>query len=82
MTIKSKNPTSHYNTQNTTNSNDGCALPLLYIATFFIPLVGLIVGGIYSLNDDPEKSSAGKGLLIFGIVMIFIGILVGAILLN
>lgn len=51
----------------------GCAVVLLFVATFFIPLVGLIVGGIFAFNDDPDKSSIGKALLIFGLFMIFIG---------
>ncbi|MFD0716634.1 zinc ribbon domain-containing protein [Paenibacillus sp. GCM10027626] len=53
-------------------SPDGCAIFLLFAATFIIPLVGLIVGGIFVFNDDPGKRDLGKGLLIFGLVMIVI----------
>lgn len=57
-------------------SGDGCAVALVFIATFFIPLVGLIVGGIFVFSDDPNKQDIGKGLLIFGLIMIVVQILV------
>ncbi|NIK75300.1 ribosomal protein L40E [Paenibacillus castaneae] len=56
------------------SGNFGCATVLLFIVTFFIPIVGLIVGGIFALNDDPEKQSIGKALLIFGLVMIVVSV--------
>lgn len=42
---------------------------LLYIVTFFIPLVGLIVGIIYLNNPLEENKRFGKSILIFAIVM-------------
>ncbi|MFD0959312.1 double zinc ribbon domain-containing protein [Paenibacillus chungangensis] len=61
------------------NTGCGCSVVLLFIATFLIPLVGLIVGGIFAFSDDPDKQDLGKMLLIFGIAMIVIGIIVGII---
>ncbi|MCU6709020.1 zinc ribbon domain-containing protein [Paenibacillus sp. J5C_2022] len=61
------------------NTGCGCSMILLFIATFLIPLVGLIVGGIFAFSDDPDKQDLGKMLLIFGIAMIVIGIIVGII---
>lgn len=71
-----KVPRVYYSSQPSAGA-DGGALILLFLATFFIPLVGLIVGGIFCLNDDPDKQSIGKGLLAFGLVMLIVGILVG-----
>lgn len=45
---------------------------LLFVAAILIPLVGLIVGGIYVLHDDPDKQSIGKGLLVVGLLMLLI----------
>jgi hypothetical protein len=42
--------------------------------------VGLIVGGMYALDNDPDKSSAGKGLIIFGLIMCVIGAILVAII--
>lgn len=62
---------------NDNTSNDGCATILLFIATFFVPIVGLIVGGIFAFSDDPNKQDVGKALLVFGLIMIVIAIIVG-----
>ncbi|WP_028548908.1 hypothetical protein [Paenibacillus sp. UNC451MF] len=75
MTVTSPAQTS-YRYYSAPSSDNGCAVILLFIVTFIIPIVGLIVGGIFALNDDPDKSSVGKGLLIFGLVMIVIQIIV------
>lgn len=69
-----------YNSQSSSSHDNSGAVILLYIATFFIPIVGLIVGGIYALDNDPEKSSTGKGLIIFGLVMIVLGVILFSIL--
>jgi uncharacterized membrane protein YvbJ len=58
-----------------TRSNINAAIVLLYTATLFIPLVGLIVGGFYALDNDPEKSDIGKGLVIFGLIMLIVSFL-------
>lgn len=55
----------------------GCALAMLFVATLIIPLVGLIVGGIFAFNDDEDKRSVGKGLLLFALVIIAIEIIIG-----
>jgi ribosomal protein L40E len=67
----------HYYKDNT--SNDGCATILLFLATFFVPIVGLIVGGIFAFSDDSNKQDLGKALLIFGLIMIVIAIIVGLV---
>ncbi|WP_066314401.1 hypothetical protein [Bacillus sp. FJAT-29814] len=43
---------------------------LLYILSFFIPVVGLIVGIIWMNGEDLEKKAIGKTCLIIGIVSI------------
>lgn len=55
---------------------DGCAVALLFVATLIIPLVGLIVGGIFAFSDDDDKRAVGKGLLIFALAIIFIVIVI------
>jgi uncharacterized membrane protein YvbJ len=62
------------------SSPDGCAVALIFVATFFIPIAGLIVGGIFAFSDDPGKQDIGKALLIFGLIMIVLGIILVAIL--
>ncbi|MGZ9584468.1 double zinc ribbon domain-containing protein [Paenibacillus marinisediminis] len=51
----------------------GFGVILLYIVTLFIPLIGLIVGGIYVFNDDPDKRGRGTALLLFaiGVIVLF-----------
>lgn len=70
-------PQYHYNS----TSNNGCAIVLLFIATFLIPIVGLVVGGIFAFSDDDDKQSIGTALLGFGLFMIVISIVIGAMLL-
>ncbi|MDR6999514.1 hypothetical protein [Neobacillus niacini] len=43
---------------------------LLYILSFFIPVVGIILGIIWMNDQDPEKKQVGKTCLIVGIVSI------------
>lgn len=73
--IKTSTTSSYYENNQGGGDGFGCATVLLFIATFFIPLVGLIVGGIFAFSDDPDKQSIGKGLLIFGLIMIVLGII-------
>lgn len=82
MTVPS--PTQDYSyrrhTYQSPSADNSSAVILLFIATFLIPLVGLIVGGIYALDDDPDKSSIGKGLIIFGLIMIVLGVILWNVL--
>ncbi|WP_166242493.1 double zinc ribbon domain-containing protein [Paenibacillus turpanensis] len=59
-------------TPSSSSSMNGCFTILLFVVTFFIPIVGLIVGGFVSFSDDPDKSSIGKALFGFGFVMLVI----------
>jgi hypothetical protein len=43
---------------------------LLYILSFFIPVVGIILGIIWMNDQDFEKKGIGKNCLIIGIVSI------------
>ncbi|CAH2714459.1 hypothetical protein BACCIP111895_01622 [Neobacillus rhizosphaerae] len=43
---------------------------LLYIVSFFIPVVGIILGIIWMNDQDLEKKAIGKTCLIVGIVSI------------
>jgi hypothetical protein len=70
-TIKAKKPPSAYTSQQSYGGDKSYFL--LYLVTFIFPIVGLIVGGIFTFDDDFVKREAGKGILIFGIVMIVIG---------
>lgn len=57
----------------------GCAMALLIGGTIIIPLVGLIVGGIYAFDDDTDKRDAGMILLGIGAFMIVLWIFLGLI---
>ncbi|MDQ6600278.1 hypothetical protein [Bacillus salipaludis] len=43
---------------------------LLYILSFFIPVVGIILGIIWLNDQEPEKKQVGKTCLIVGIISI------------
>ena len=45
----------------------GCVKFLLYALSFFIPLVGLIVGLVFMFKNDPESKSLGTACLIIAI---------------
>ncbi|MDF1515497.1 MAG: hypothetical protein P1S60_16935 [Anaerolineae bacterium] len=46
----------------------GCLKFILYLASFFIPLVGLIAAVIFMSRGDPESKSLGQTCLILGII--------------
>jgi hypothetical protein len=46
----------------------GCLKGFLYLISFFIPLVGVIVGLVYMSRVDPESKRLGQACLIIGIV--------------
>jgi len=77
--LKPTRDNGRYYESSSASSQDGCAVLLLYVATFIIPLVGLIVGGIFAFSDDPGKQDLGKGLLIFGLVIIVLFVVLGLI---
>lgn len=51
---------------------DNTAMTLIVISTILLPFVGLIVGGVASFSDDPNKQDAGKMLLILGLIILII----------
>jgi hypothetical protein len=59
----------------------GAALTIiLYLVSFFIPLIGLIIGVIWAgVGSDPEKKHVGKNCLILGILGIVFYVVVGLI---
>ncbi|MBN1956261.1 MAG: hypothetical protein JW900_14610 [Anaerolineae bacterium] len=46
----------------------GCLKFLLYVVSFAIPLVGLILGLVYMSRPDPESKRLGQTCLIISIV--------------
>jgi hypothetical protein len=57
----------------------GCLKFILYVLSFTIPLVGIIVGIIFMTKPDPESRALGRACLILSIVAIVIGCCVGAV---
>ena len=47
-----------------------------YVISFLIPLVGFILGAILLSKDDEDEKSAGKTVIILGIVSIVIGTII------
>ncbi len=47
---------------------------LLYIVSFIIPLVGIILGIVYMVKPDQDSKKFGKMCLILGIISIILGI--------
>jgi len=45
---------------------------LFYILAIFIPILGIIIGIVLMISDDPEKKKVGKTCLLIGILMIII----------
>ncbi|OLS35279.1 hypothetical protein [Bacillus sp. MRMR6] len=43
---------------------------LLYILSFFIPVVGIILGIVWMNDQDLEKKQIGKNCLVIGIISI------------
>jgi hypothetical protein len=48
----------------------GCVKFLLYALSFFMPLVGIIVGIVFMSRPDPESKGLGKACLIISIAAI------------
>lgn len=44
----------------------------MIIASILLPLVGIVVGIVFMLDDNPEKKDAGKRWLIIGIVALVV----------
>ncbi|MEW9051785.1 MAG: hypothetical protein AB2392_11565 [Neobacillus sp.] len=45
---------------------------LLYILSFFIPVVGIILGIVWMNDQDLEKKQIGKNCLVIGIISIIL----------
>ena len=57
----------------------GCLKFFLYAVSFFIPLVGLILGLVYISRPDYESKRLGQACLILGIVSFLISCCVGVL---
>jgi uncharacterized membrane protein len=44
----------------------------LYLLSFFIPIVGFIIGAIYYTKPDPDYKHVGKMCIILGVVSILL----------
>jgi hypothetical protein len=55
----------------------GCLKLFLYAVSFFIPLVGLILGLVYISRPDFESKRLGQACLILGIVSFVLSCCVG-----
>lgn len=56
--------------------NDSKSYTFQYIISFLIPLVGFILGAILLSKNDEEEKSAGKTVIILGIISIVIGTII------
>jgi hypothetical protein len=56
----------------------GCLKALLYLLSFFVPIVGIIVGIVFMSKGDPVSNALGKACLVISIVAIVLGCCIGA----
>jgi hypothetical protein len=56
------------------SNSDEQSFTLLYIASFLIPIAGIIIGAIYLTNKDKKTRNAGNTCLLLGIISIILGI--------
>lgn len=61
-------------------SPQGGVRVLLYIVSFIIPLVGIILGIIYMVKPDADSKKFGKMCLILAIIAIVVGIVMGIVI--
>ncbi|HDQ73943.1 MAG TPA: hypothetical protein ENN19_17880 [Chloroflexi bacterium] len=57
----------------------GCLKIILYLLSFFIPLVGVIIGLVFMSRPDPESKQMGQTCLILGVISIFLSCCLGTI---
>jgi uncharacterized membrane protein YvbJ len=55
---------------------------LLYFITFIMPYLGIIIGGAYTASDNPKKQEFGKQLMIFGLIMLFVLVIIWVTILK
>lgn len=60
----------------TVEETDSKSYTFQYVISFLIPLVGFILGAILLSKDNEEEKSAGKTVIILGIIAIVIGTLI------
>ena len=53
-----------------------------YVISFLIPLVGFILGAILLSKDDEEEKSAGKTVIVLGVISIVIGTIISTFLIK
>jgi len=55
----------------------GCMKFIIYIASFFIPLVGIIAAIIFMSRQDPESKRLGQTALVLGIISVVLSCCLG-----
>jgi len=55
----------------------GCLKIFLYLISFSIPIVGIIVGIVFMSRGDPESRSLGRTCLILGIISVVLACCLG-----
>jgi len=46
----------------------GCLKFILYVISFFVPLIGIIIGVIFMSRPDPESKGVGRTCLVVSII--------------
>lgn len=55
---------------------------VLYIISFLMPIIGIIIGIIFMISSEPEKKKVGKNCLILAIVSIVLVIVIYCIVIG
>jgi len=55
---------------------------VLFALTFVIPIVGIIAGIIYRSKTNPKTKKSGNTLLFFGILMLVVNFILGAVVVK
>ena len=62
--------------KNHVETMDELTVDILYIASFLIPLAGVLIGAYYVSRDDEHQKHVGKFCLIFGLISIFLTLVI------
>lgn len=75
LTTRSAPEPSHYY-EEARSVPDSAAMTMLVISTILIPVVGLIVGGVASFDEDENKQDTGKLLLGLGLGVLVVQLII------